>query len=425
MFGYYPIKYDSQGIKKPDYSEYYTHKHRHHHHHTKKEKDSDKHNQEFGYHGAEDYARILGEGQAAQNYVTNNTKSENNSKDELDVDKLNMQSTSHPMHTGKTGIPGCGTATGLNYPHTGHSVQYEHHRIGMFPDECPGKDLLHMGHDKVGIPGCGQSRGVAGGPTKMVGSNMNSKNIPMGAQDTTDPGFGPQTRNVPGAGRIGEGNDFNGSGIHNYCKGYKGEFIGARMNERNVPVGSEDTTDASFGPQSMHVPGAGRMANRDNLNGMGVHDYSKGSKGEFIGARMNEKNAPMSKEQNMDPGFAPQTMNSIPGAGRMGQAQHGNVLLNNTNPQQVQGESYSTGMGGRKISVGSFEDRHDGEHAFEEVPPDTMHHDHLADMPHQQKYNYAKAETVPRSQQQYESEGTQRKSSIVKKVEKTLHIGSE
>lgn len=409
MFPYFPIKYDSPspGIKKPEYSgsdyfDFHFHK-KHHHHHHKHPEESHQDNQEFGKHSSEDYAKILGEGQAAENYVKNTDNESIPDKN----NSLNMQSSNRAkqVHTGKTGIPGCGTASGLDYPRAVGGTTAAH-----------GSTVGHGASTAYGA--------TANGPAGVVGSNMNSKNVPRGAQDTTDPSFGPESRNIPGAGRIGEGNDFSTTGIHDYSKGHKGEFIGARMNERNVPPGSEDTTDAKFGPQSRNIPGAGRMGEgRDNLNGTGIHDYSKGSKNEFIGARMNERNAPISAERNMDPGFAPQTMNTVPGAGRMKNPQQGNVLLNN--PSQHHGKSYNADSNGRRISVGSFEDKHDGEHAFEEVPSDHMHHNHLADMPHQQKYNYARAETVPRSEQKEDTKNTQRKDSIVKKVEKTLHIGSE
>ncbi|KAL3232409.1 hypothetical protein RNJ44_04325 [Nakaseomyces bracarensis] len=508
MFGYYPIKYNTQGIKKPDYSDSHTHHHKHHH---KKHNDinSDQNNQEFGQHGAEDYAKILGEGQAAQDYVN---KKHNNKSLEMEF-SVNANSNTNTntnsnssTQTGKAGIPGCGKASNLDYPHSGYHQHSDHHNVGMFPEECPGKDLLHMGHDKVGIPGCGQSgnqqsnlgnqqSNLVGsktnsrtGPIKtadaqfgaqlkdnsgagrmgdtsdvhdyskghkgeFISARMNEQNIPMGADDTTDRSFGPQTKNVPGAGRmeddkrqnIGSGHHGSGhhesghhtSGIHDYSKGTKGEFTGAKMNEKNVPMGSEDTTDRSFGPQATNIPGAGRMDDDKRQNkgsghhDSGHHDYSKGNKGEFIGARMNEKNAPPRAENTNDSGFGPQTMNSIPGAGRMGNTAHGNVLLGSTHPNVEHGQSHDQSYNtdsGRKISVGSFEDKHDGEHAFEDVSQRNMHHDVVSDMPHQQKYNFARAEAVPRSEQTKDNdtkdntknEESGKKESLLKKVERTL-----
>lgn len=387
--GYFPVKYQNPGIKKAQHFDSKKKSHHHKHHHTDKQSlevessehiSKTNHSQEFGYHSAEDYAKILGEGQAAQAYVNESDNMQSNTHH-------NMQSGSHhdhDVHMGRAGIPGCGTASHLDYPHTGHGQHYDHHKVGMHPNECPGKDLLHMSPNKVGIPGCGTAGGFTG---ENISARMNSKNVPMNAQDTTDPEFGPQSRNIPGAGRMDTG-IVGGSMATAGANTAGGQFDDAKMNSRNVPMGGMDTTDRAFGGQETanEIPGAGRMGNNGNGGMSSNSGYNAG---------------------NVEP----------------------NVMLNSTHPklETGSGAEYETTGKDRKISVGSFEDRHDNSHAYETVEGITVGHP-VSAMPPQQQYNYIRAESTPRSHQHHHGEhktAEEKKPGFVKKVEQTLHIGGE
>ncbi|CAI4707107.1 CCQ_1a_G0044520.mRNA.1.CDS.1 [Saccharomyces cerevisiae] len=139
---------------------------------------------------------MLGLGQSAQAYASD--------------DALNMNQAKDKTYS----VPGCGRASDLKYPHRdGHSSSHEQ-RSGILPTECPGP-TLNTGAGSIGIPGCGKvtNRVVSDynknarstlanfDSSKMTEARMNSKNVPIGCQDTSDPHFnGPIDQHVPGAG---------------------------------------------------------------------------------------------------------------------------------------------------------------------------------------------------------------------------------
>lgn len=133
----------------------------------------------------------------------------------------------HRTRLSNVGIPGCGTAPGLRYPtktdnqqmrrgsfepapsrsHGGKTYQMSHN--GEMPVECEGKNMMGPKTTRVGIPGCGPVPGreeqttIAGeqlSRSRLPEAKMNPTNVPMGAQSTAVPVFGPETGNIPGAG---------------------------------------------------------------------------------------------------------------------------------------------------------------------------------------------------------------------------------
>ena len=139
---------------------------------------------------------MLGLGQSAQAYASD--------------DAINMNQAKDKTYS----VPGCGRASDLKYPHRdGHSSSHEQ-RSGILPTEWPGP-TLNTGAGSIGIPGCGKvtNRVVSDynknarstlanfDSSKMTEARMNSKNVPIGCQDTSDPHFnGPIDQHVPGAG---------------------------------------------------------------------------------------------------------------------------------------------------------------------------------------------------------------------------------
>lgn len=150
----------------------------------------------FGYHTEKSYDRMLGLGQSAQAYA--------------DDDDAKLKQTKETM----VGVPGCGQAHDLEYPHHGGHSSSHHQHSGILPSECSGP-TLSTGAGTVGIPGCGRvtnkvvsdhdnnARSTLAGfdTTNMTEARMNSKNLPVGCQDTSMPHFdGSMNQRIPGAG---------------------------------------------------------------------------------------------------------------------------------------------------------------------------------------------------------------------------------
>ncbi|EJS42044.1 YNL195C [Saccharomyces arboricola H-6] len=139
---------------------------------------------------------MLGLGQAAQAYSNN---------DDTDMDQANDK---------VAGIPGCGKANDLKYPHHDEHASSHQQHSGILPSECPGP-FLNTGAGSIGIPGCGKATNevfndydntarstlASFDVSKMTEARMNSKNVPAGCQDTSMPHFGgSMDQPIPGAG---------------------------------------------------------------------------------------------------------------------------------------------------------------------------------------------------------------------------------
>ncbi|CAI1705710.1 hypothetical protein SEUBUCD646_0N01330 [Saccharomyces eubayanus] len=139
---------------------------------------------------------MLGLGQSAQAYSAN--------------DDTEMQQTEEKM----AGVPGCGQAHDLEYPHHDNHSSPHHQHSGILPSECSGP-TLNTGAGAVGIPGCGRvtnkvvsdrdnnarSTLASFDTSNMTEARMNSKNLPVGCQNTSMPHFdGSMDQRIPGAG---------------------------------------------------------------------------------------------------------------------------------------------------------------------------------------------------------------------------------
>ncbi|EHN00606.1 YNL195C-like protein [Saccharomyces cerevisiae x Saccharomyces kudriavzevii VIN7] len=139
---------------------------------------------------------MLGLGQSAQVYANDGDANMNQAKSK------------------KPGIPGCGMANDLEYPHGDKRSSSNQHHFGILPSECPGP-TLNTGAGSVGIPGCGKVTNKVvndhDGSTrstlanfdvsKMTEARMNSRNVPPGCQNTSMPHFdGSIDQHIPGAG---------------------------------------------------------------------------------------------------------------------------------------------------------------------------------------------------------------------------------
>lgn len=139
---------------------------------------------------------MLGLGQSAQAYSSDDALNMNQAKDKVRE------------------IPGCGRASDIKYPHSGEHVSPHEQHSGLLPSECPGP-TLNTGAGRIGIPGCGKvtnkvvsdresnarSSLANFDSSKMTEARMNSKNVPIGCQDTSIPHFnGPIDQHIPGAG---------------------------------------------------------------------------------------------------------------------------------------------------------------------------------------------------------------------------------
>jgi len=160
----------------------------------------------FGYHDASDYARMLGEGQTANDYVL-----QNHTKNEGSQDKLSSISTTsyHPEY------PPTHIFNNLSpeYPDFQYILDDESLNScqnGILPDECPG-NKLNFDSNGIGILGCGIGTTHSGNledsmlhtidPEDMVESRMNELTSSEVSQNTSIRGFEGHHTPVPGCGK--------------------------------------------------------------------------------------------------------------------------------------------------------------------------------------------------------------------------------
>ena len=164
----------------------------------------------FGYHDVTDYAKMLGEGQTANEYVTPTKTTK--STDTNHMDSLSGVSTPslHPEYPPTHLYNDINTPEYPDFQYILDDESINYGKNGILPDECP-RSNLQFDTNGIGIPGCGigtihpgnyeESMTHTIDPEDMVEARMDELTEPSISQNTSISGFEGHHTPVPGCGK--------------------------------------------------------------------------------------------------------------------------------------------------------------------------------------------------------------------------------
>ena len=212
----------------------------------------------------------------------------------------------------------------LQYPPRDTRFSSHKQHSGILPNECPGP-TLNTGAGSVGIPGCGKVRNkkvtdkdnitrstlASFDASNMIEARMNSKNIPVGCQDTSMPHFhGSFAQHIPGAGspqsephHIRAWNDISSYGTDNSDPNMMHPQA-APLDRYNEHMIRDEKFNSSTSSYTAHVRGSPADIPVASQDTEGKKNYEYGMKDQYTVPRnyaIDETNPSMNLSSTADP----------------------------------------------------------------------------------------------------------------------------